>query len=339
MTEPAPALSVVLPVRNGGRYFREALRSLQAQTLEDFEVLVQDDGSTDGSPHVVADDFARWDERFRLEVGPPRGVVAAANRAAQRARSDLLVRMDADDLCRPERLEKLLAFSEAHPEVDYFGSRIRYFPRENVGPGTAHYETWINGIVSSDEIRRERFVEYPLPHPSTAVRKALFERLGGYRDGNFPEDYDLFLRAAAAGTVFGKHPDVLLDWREGEHRTTRHDGRYGLDRFRALKVEHLLPVLDALKRPIGIVGAGRDGKSWAKLLLAADRRVDCFLDVHPGRIGNEIQGVRVRGYDEIDEMRGCFFLAAVGQKGARDEVRAALLAAGLREEGDFLCVQ
>lgn len=344
MNGAAPALSVVLPVRNGGRFLRAALKSLQAQTHEDFEVLVQDDGSSDGSAHVVADDFARWDERFRLEVGPPRGVVAAANRAAARARSDLLVRMDADDLCHPERLEKMLAFARAQPEVGCFASRVHFFPRENVGPGTVHYETWINSVLTPDEIWRDRFVEYPLPNPSILVRKELFERLAGYREGDFPEDYDFFLRAAAAGTAFAKHPEVLLEWREGEHRTTRHDSRYGLDRFRALKVEHLLPLLARLGRPVGIIGAGPDGKSLAKLLLAAGQPLRCFVDVHPGRIGNEIQGTRVHGYEDLGALAPCYFLAAVGQKGARAQVRAALDAAGLCEtslqgDGDYLCVQ
>jgi glycosyltransferase involved in cell wall biosynthesis len=339
MSASSPALSVVLPVRNARPFLRDALRSLQAQDFEDFEVLLQDDGSDDGSQHIASDEFARWDERFLLEIGPPRGVVAAANRAAARASSPLLVRMDADDVSTPDRLGQLHAFAQAHPDIGYFGSRIRYFPRENVGPGTAHYETWINALVTPEEIWRDRFVEYPLPHPSTAVRTALFQALGGYRPGFFPEDYDLFLRAAALGTRFGKIPEVLLEWREGAHRTTRHDGRYGLDQFRALKAEHLVPLLGATGRPVGIVGAGRDGKSWVKALRAQGHEPVCFLDVHPGRIGNEIQGLPVFAYDDLSRLRDHFFLSAVGQKGAREEVRAALLAAGLVEETDFLCVQ
>ena len=335
----APALSVVLPMRNAAPFIRDALLSLQAQTFDDYEVLLQDDGSEDGCQHIAADEFARWDERFQLEVGPPLGVVAAANRAAARASTDLLVRMDADDLSTPDRLEKVYAFAQAHPDIAYFGSRIRYFPRENVGPGTAHYESWINGVVTPEEIWRDRFVEYPLPHPSTVVRRTLFDTLGGYRNGFFPEDYDFFLRAAARGTRFGKHPDVLLAWREGAHRTTKRDGRYGLDAFRACKAEHLLPILRRMERPVGIVGAGPDGKAWARVLTERGCPPHCFLDLHPGRIGNEIQGARVHGYEDLPALRGTFFLSAVGQKGARAQVREALHDAGLEEDVEFLCVQ
>ena len=66
-----PALSVVLPVRDAAPFVRDALRSLQSQTFEDYEVLIQDDGSEDGTQHIISDEFARWDERFQLEVGPP----------------------------------------------------------------------------------------------------------------------------------------------------------------------------------------------------------------------------------------------------------------------------
>ena len=132
---------------------------------------------------------------------------------------------------------------------------------------------------------------------------------------------------------------MLLDWREGEHRTTRHDPRYGLDRFRHCKVQHLVPLLESQGRPVGIVGAGKDGKAWAAALAEAGQPASCFVDVHPGRIGNEIQGLRVHAYDDIPQLAPTFFLAAVGQKGGRAQVRTALVEAGLVELEDFLCVQ
>lgn len=334
----APPVSIVLPVRNGGAYFFEALESLRVQTFEDIEILVQDDGSTDGSIEV-ARDFAARDPRFRLQTGTGNGVAHAATVATERAQGELIVRMDADDIARPERVASLLELAAAHPEAGYLGSRARYFPRENVGPGMAAYETWQDGLLTHEQIHRDRYVEYPIPHPTTALRRSVWKLVGGFRDGPFPEDYDHFLRAAAAGVRFAKHPDVLLDWREGAHRTTKNDKRYGLDRFHELKVEHLAPELRALGRPIGIVGAGRDGKRWAKSLRAVDLTPTCFVDVHPGRIGQRIQDVPVIGYDELASVRGAFLLSAVGAAGARAGVRATLTDAGLVELQDFLCVQ
>ncbi len=333
-----PSVSIVLPVRNGEAFLEEALASLAAQTHADYELVVQDDGSTDRTAEIVAA-RARSDDRVVPESGPARGVAAAANRAAARARGTWLVRMDADDVARPERIAKLLALAADHPAAGFLASRVRYFPREHVGPGMARYEAWINALLTHDEIHRDRFVEYPLPHPSTAIRRDVWDALGGYRDGPFPEDYDLFLRAAGAGVTFAKHPDVLLDWREGEHRTTRNDGRYGLDRFLWLKVQYLAPLLATMEREVGIVGAGADGKRLARTLVDAGTSPRWFVDVHPGRIGNEIHGAHVVGYDDLDRLADAFLLVAVGREGGRDAVRRTLAAAGRVEERDFLCVQ
>jgi len=325
-------------VRDAAAYLGETLASLSAQTFADFEVVVHDDGSSDGTLDLLRE-AQRQDDRITYAAGSPEGVAHAANEACRRARGALLVRIDGDDLARPERLERLVELAAEHPEAGFFGSRVRFFPREAVGPGTVHYEAWINSLLTHEEIHAARFVEYPIPNPSVALRREVFEALGGYRHGPFPEDYDFFLRAAASGVVFAKHPEVLLDWREGEHRTTKHDPRYGLDRFHALKVEHLAPWLRRLGRPLAIVGAGRDGKRWARSLREVGLPPRWFVDVHPARIGQEILGARVVGYADLTSLEGAFFLAAVGQKGARAQVRAALEAADLHEERDVLCVQ
>ncbi len=328
-------ISILLPVRNGGVYFREALDSLAAQTHEDFEVLVQDDGSTDDSAEVAR----AYGARFRVETEPPSGIVSALNRAAARAQGRLLVRMDADDVCAPRRLERLWSAAQEHADVGFFGSRVRYFPDEHVRAGMRHYEGWVNSQLSHAEIRRDRFVECPIVHASWAIRRETFDALDGYRDGLFPEDYDFFLRAADMDTRFRKLPDVLLEVRESGQGFSKPHERYSHDAFRTLKLKHLVPHLETLGRPLAIVGAGPDGKRWAKDLIAAGRPVRHFVEVHPRRIGKVIHGADVIGYDQLERAEGCFLLVAVGQKGARDEVRGVLANAGLEEETAFLCVQ
>ncbi len=334
------AVSVVMPVFNASAFLAETIEAVLAQTHADFEFVIHDDGSADDT-RAIAEAYAARDARIVVQSAPNqgRGVAPAANAAVARATGDLIVRIDGDDLCRPTRVASLVALAQAHPEVDVFASRVRYFPREHVGPGMARYEAWLNDLLTHEAIVADRFVEYPLPHPSTAVRRRAFERVGGFRAGDFPEDYDWFLRACAAGLRFGKHPDVLLDWREGAHRTTKSDGRYSLDAFFRLKLEHLLPLLQAHGRELVVVGAGRDGKRWARALLAEGLTVRALLDLHPGRVGNAIDGVPVCDYDALPGLQDAFLLSAVGAPGARAQVRSRLTAAGLGEERDFLCVQ
>ena len=236
--EAQPLISVLLPVYNAGATLPEALETLIAQTYPRWEVCLVDDGSTDGSPSI-AEAFASRDGRIRISRGPHRGIVEVLNAAARMARGDLFMRMDADDRCHPERAERLVRFLAERPDVGLAGSLVRLFPREAVGPGMRYYERWLNGLRDHGAIVRELYVECPLAHPSMVIRRELFERLGGYEDHRWPEDYDLVLRAHRAGTRFGKVERVLLDWREAPGRLSKTGGAYAPDRFLACKVHYL----------------------------------------------------------------------------------------------------
>lgn len=287
-------LSVILPVRNGAVFLAEALQSIADQTHEDFEVLVQDDGSSDTTPQILAD-WAERDPRFKPETQQPLGVAHAANRAAARARGDLLVRMDGDDVCRPERLAALLDLMQTLPDVDYAGSRTHFFGQEAVSAGMRRYETWLNSLLSHEDIHGARFVEYPIANPSKIVRRRLHETLGGYRQDDLPEDYDFFLRAATQGARFAKHPDVLLDWREGDHRATRSDPRYGMDRFHRVMVRELLQHIGSPARKLVLVGVSRPGKRWLTSLRDAGHAPAHLIDPTGARAGHTVGGVRVEG--------------------------------------------
>ena len=333
----APTISVLLPVWNAGPWFAEALESLSAQTFEDFDVHIHDDGSRDDSL-AIAEAHAARDARFHVTTGPHLGVVPALNRVAARARGGLWLRMDADDRATPDRFAKTRALAEAHPEVEFFSSRIRYFPSDSVRSGMQRYEAWLNSLMDHDAIHAERFVELPLLAPAWALRPALFERIGGYREGEFPEDYDFFLRAVEAGARFRKHPDVLLECREHPLRTSKTSPRFHLDRFHDLRAAHLVRHLRGIDRPLVLVGAGPEGKRWVEVLRAHDLELAAFLEVHPGRIGQTIRGLPVHGYDDLGLFEGAFLLGAVARPGGRQDIRARMLEAGRVEEQDFLFV-
>ena len=123
------------------------------------------------------------------------------------------------------------------------------------------YVLWSNALLDDAAIRRDLFVESPLVHPSVMARTATLRGLGGYRDYDGPEDYDLWLRAAAAGLRFSKLPEVLLQWRDSSGRLTRRDPRYAPERFFARKLAALLEGPLSAGRPVVVWGAGEIGKS------------------------------------------------------------------------------
>jgi len=334
-----PRLSVLLPVRDGADTLPECLASLAAQTLSDHEVVVVDDGSRDATAQTL-ESWAREDRRLRVLRTPRRGLVAALNLTLVEARAPLVARMDADDVAHPERLERQARRLETDGAVDILGCRVALVPVAGVpaGGGMQAYVDWLNGLLDHQSMARDRFVESPLVHPSAAMRRETLARLGGWRDIDGPEDYDLWLRAFEAGLRFAKLGEVLLRWRDRPGRLTRTDPRYAPGRFLALKVAALGRGPLATDRPVVIWGAGDVGKAWARALIAAGHHLAAFVEVDPRKIGERIHGAPVVAVPAAAGLRGPLHLAAVGQKGARGRIRAEAARLGLKEETDVLAV-
>ena len=176
-----PRVSVVMPVRDGERFLREALDSTLAQTLDDLELIVVDDGSTDATSEILAE-AAHRDPRVRVQRQEPGGLTVAINAGCALAQAPLIARMDADDVMLPDRLERQAAHLDAHPEVALLGG----------------------GIVLVDEQGREIdrepgrpqldfLVRNELTHATVMMRADALRALGGYRLDQ-SEDYDLWLR-------------------------------------------------------------------------------------------------------------------------------------------------
>ncbi len=344
-----PLVSVLLPVRDSGAHLSEAIASLEAQTLEDFEVIAVDDGSTDETPDTLAEWAAR-EPRVRVLTQSPSGIVVALERARAAAGAPYLARMDADDVSESTRLAAQHALMEADRTLVACGTGITYFPEEEIRDGALRYQAWINAAVTPDEIAREIFVECPLAHPTFFLRAEAVAEVGGYRDMAWPEDYDLLLRLWAAGGGLGKVPEPLFRWRERPDRLSRTDPRYAPEAFLACKLHHLRRTLMRGREAVVIWGAGPVGKAAARALGASSTRLLAFVDLDPRKIGQEIHGAPV-----LDTERGLrwglatgdregaptgrvLHLAAVGQPGARGRIRATLEGGGLRELEDFVAI-
>lgn len=323
-------LDVILPFRDAAATIDAALASVLASD-DAHTVLAIDDGSTDSGPARVHR-WAAHDPRVQLLRGEGRGLVAALNRGLSHAEGELVARMDADDLCHPERLARQRAYLHAHPEVAILGTRVHAFSDEGaVGEGLTRYVAWQNGLITPEEHRRERFVESPLCHPSIMLRRAVVTALGGYRAVEGPEDYELFLRCSEQGHALAKLPEVLLSWRHRAGRATFGDPRYALARFRDIKAPYLARELARAGRSRLVMwGAGPTGRRLARGLAQHGARVALFVDIDPRKIGRVAQQVPICAPDVLDAGRDCV-VVAVGARGARALIRRDLLARGFCE--------
>lgn len=326
----APEVSVVLPYRQAAETLVEALDSLLAQRGVDLEILAIDDGSTDAGPAIVT---------RHSQVTPLRcegaGLVAALATGLRHARAPFIARMDADDVCHPDRLALQVAALRADPSLGAVGTRVQAFPDDAVKDGMRRYVDWQNSLVTSFDHAREIFIESPLCHPSVVLRRSALDAVGPWRDGPWPEDYDLWLRLDAAGFGLAKVPETLLRWRHRAGRATFSDPRYAPERFREAKAPHLAKRLRSLGRPVAIWGAGPNGRRLARALEAHEINADFFVDIDPRKIGRNARNRPIVAPESLQ--RGTHtVLGAVGSLGARDLIRAQLERYGFIEGTDSL---
>ena len=234
-----PRIAVVLPVYNGEKYVAEAINSVLGQTFTDFELVVIDDGSSDRTPDIVT---GFRDGRVRLiRFLEHRGLVAALNTGIQESKSELIARMDADDICLPSRLERQISFLDAHSEVAICGTWIREF-------GDSHY---LHAFpVESEQICARMFAGWAMAHPTLMMRRGFLQEhdLKYCDEFLWVEDLDLLLRASQF-TKLANVPEVLLRYRVHQHQVGFAHGQaqdLGTERMSIRQLRQLVP--DATKQ-------------------------------------------------------------------------------------------
>ena len=312
-----PLVSVVMPVRNGGSYLEAAVDSILSQSHAKLELILVDDNSSD----AAIDRLRADDGRLQILNSAGQGVSAAFNTGLARASGEYIARMDADDIALPRRLETQRAYLESHADVSICGGCVEIFSAGGLEGGNLRYQAWLNACRSPGRIRREMYIESPIPNPTAFFRREAIVKLAGYANPAWPEDYDLFLRADAMGLKMGKPDEIVLRWREHATRLTRTDERYALTAFQRAKVHYLARHRLPAGAQLIIWGAGPTGKLTHDLLAAEQQAVLGFLEVHPRRIGGEKRGLPVWPIQHLEQDRESFVLVAVGSAGAKEEIR------------------
>ncbi len=257
----SPITSVIIPTYNRWPLVAEAVDSVLAQSFQDIEIIVVDDGSTDGTTNRLA----KFDGRLRLFTTTRRGVAAARNFGVSQAQGCYVAFLDSDDLWLPGKLETQIAFLDRHPEIQICQTD----------------EIWVrNGVrVNPKAMHRKpsgdifvRSLDLCLISPSAVMMtRELFQCIGGF-DESFPvcEDYDLWLRVTSVYSV-PLIPEALVVKRGG-HADQLSRSLWGMDRYRVLALQKILrsglngvrrtAARDVLRRKVLILaqGARKRGK-------------------------------------------------------------------------------
>jgi glycosyltransferase involved in cell wall biosynthesis len=331
----APTVSVLLPVRDGEATIDAAIESVRAQTFADFELLAIDDGCADGTPARL-EAHAKADARVRVLQTGGRGLVAALNLGLREARGRLIARMDADDVSRPERFARSVARLDAEPSLTGVGTGVSIERVDQPpSPALVEYGRWLSSLTTPERLFADRFVESPLCHPSVMLRRDALVGAGGWRDGDFPEDWELWLRLLEGGARLTCLPEVLHVWSDHDRRLTRTDARYQRDRHTKLRAHYLARRF--ARQPLCIWGAGERGVALCRALQAEGATVERFIELNPRKLGQRIHGARVVMPDDLGPPGAEHVLASVGARGARAEIRAWLDSRDFIEGVHFTC--
>jgi glycosyltransferase involved in cell wall biosynthesis len=280
-------VSVIIPTHNRLRMLQDAIDSVLAQTYRDFEIIVVDDGSDDGTAEKIA---ARYGSAVRVLTQARRGVAAARNLGVKCSRGAYLAFLDSDDMWRPRKLEIQMGFMQTEAPSQICQTE----------------EIWIRNGVRVNPKKRHRkpsgdifraSLDLCLVSPSAALMtRELFERAGRF-DESFPvcEDYDLWLRIAL------DHPVPLiaepLVVKRGGHADQLSRSTWGLDRFRVHAIKKLLDSgiegekrswsLEALTRKVAILAQGARKRGCEGEALEYDSLLTDFVgELKNGRSAN-----------------------------------------------------
>jgi glycosyltransferase involved in cell wall biosynthesis len=208
----APTISAVVPVYNTERYVAEALTAILSQTHPPNEVIVVDDGSTDGT----LDELARFRGEIRVVRQGNLGVAGAMNRCFEESRGDYVAKCDADDVWELDKLERQIEVVLANPEIDVAISGACFFGSAE-GPRAPYPGA---GVLDQRDLARRLYRANFVASCATLIRRRLHRQIGPFKEGFACEDYDFWLRAVAAGAVFFYDPTMLVKIRTHDNQVS-----------------------------------------------------------------------------------------------------------------------
>ncbi len=239
-----PTVTVLMSVYNGERYLAEAIDSILRQTYREFELLVIDDCSTDGSAAILA---GLDDPRLRVLTNPTNiGLTRSLNRGLREASGELIARMDDDDVATPRRLELQTEFFRRHPETMVLGGAFTIVETDTGETTTMDVPT------DPEELMATLLFRNVIGHPLAMFPRATVMELGGYNEAvRYSQDYELWLRLGQRGAIRALPDNLLLH---------RHDPAKSISRVkRTEQAECVVGFADEFLRAAGVWSAERSG--------------------------------------------------------------------------------
>lgn len=308
-------VSILMTVYNGAKYLDETMRDVLAQTYQDYEFIIIDDGSTDGTASVLS---KYSDSRIRIHTLEKNlGVGKAGNYGLEQCSGEYVFKVDADDRYDLAVLEKQVRHLEENPDLDLSKTLVRYFPDSLEVKSSVRFQTfkniiegYYNRVIASEELREKLYWYCCVPNSSIIVRSEVVKKFG-YNDFRHGEDYDLFYRMNKAGHKMGTVNEVLLHNRISKTSITATLGDEYHETVYRIKEEEIQAMIR--NRPdteIFVWGAGSAGRAAVKILEKNHIAIAGFIDSDEKKQGTFLDGKAVCSFEGIEPKKILVFVAS-----------------------------
>ena len=295
-------VSIVMPVYNKEKYIKEAIESVLNQSYKDFELVIVDDASTDKSINIIK---SFKDERIKLiELKKNVGVAEAPNIAIRNSSSDIIMRLDADDISDKYRLEKQLNYMIKN-DYDIVGAKFKVFCDEgNTPDGFIRYMNHSNSITTEEDIIRNYTVMPTVSHGTMLYKKSILDRYPLNTDFAPAEDYEQLGRMIKNGVKIGKVNDILLGYRYVINSESHSRANEGVLKGFKIKLDFIYShykISEMKSKKFFIWGS----KEFAKMLReelsdkSYEAEVKGFIDFDEDLWGRYINGLKIYSPTEL----------------------------------------
>ena len=235
-TKKTPRVSVVMPAYNAEPFIGEVIATILGQTFKDFELVILDDGSSDGTAEIIKN-YAKIDDRVKYHYQKNQGSARLGetiNTAVGFAKGEWIARADSDDPWFLDKLEKQIAFVDSHPDYILIGGGTEIVNERGVLLYTLY------GPIDDDDNHRSMALYTTLAHGSVMFKKSIFTKLGGYKNIHSAEDLELWQRMGDHGKIYNI-PEPLFKYRkntqgismQNQELQTREVERLGIEYFKS----------------------------------------------------------------------------------------------------------
>lgn len=293
-----PEISVLMSVYNGEEHVSEAIDSLLAQTWQDFELLIIDDGSTDRTREIIQSYSDRRIRSFYFDEN--KGIGAALNYGLSHARGKYVAKADADDIHLPTRLEKQKKYLDHNPDIASVKTLFTYFPHDSLTEQTGRYknmklfrEKLKNSVVTPDELHEKIYLTCCFAHTTIMARTAVLKKVGYDPAFRFAEDYKLFYELNKQGYKMGTVEEDLVRVRVSQTSITANIDMAFWQAVYIIKEQEIKQLFRGGNR-VFLWGAGLKGKVvWEEILAKESLPVAGFIDSDRSKHNQTLAGLHV----------------------------------------------